>query len=219
MSAAPISPRLLKCGIVVADVASAALKRVIVLQYNPEMLTRTLQVQTAGGEGTDRVEPMRLKGPPIETYKLDAVIDATDQLEFPSNNPAAVEAGVSPQLAALEALVYPTSAQLQQTDTLANSGTLEIIPPEAPLTLFIWSSRRIVPVRVTEFSITEEAFDAALNPIRAKVSLGLRVLSVTDLGFNSKGGSIYMAYHQQKEKLAAMFRSGELANLGIGGIS
>jgi hypothetical protein len=219
MSSFPGSPRVLKCGIVVADVESAAVMRVIVLQYNPETLTRTLQVQSAGGEGADRVEPMRLKGPPIETLKLDAEIDATDQLEFPDDNPTAVEAGINPQLAALEALVYPTSGQLQQADALANSGTLEIIPPEAPLTLFIWSKNRIVPVRITDFSITEEAFDTALNPTRAKVSLGMRVMSVTDLGFSSKGGSIYMAYQQQKEKLAGMFQSGALSAFGIGGIS
>ena len=72
-------------------------------------------------------------------------------------------------------MVYPTSAQLLSNNSLAQSGTLEIVPMEAPLSLFVWSKSRIVPVRVTEFSITEEAFDAALNPIRAKVSLGLRV--------------------------------------------
>ena len=65
-------------------------------------------------------------------------------------------------------------------------GTLEIVPAEAPLTLFVWSKNRMLPVRITEFSITEEAFDPALNPIRAKVSLGLRVLSVNDLGFDAQ---------------------------------
>jgi len=88
----------------------------------------------------------------------------------------------------------------------------------APLSLFIWSKNRIVPVRLTDFSITEEAFDPALNPIRAKVSLGMRVLSVNDLGFNVKGGSLFMAYQQQKEKLAAQSASGALSALGIGGI-
>ena len=79
---------------------------------------------------------------------------------------------------------------------------------EAPLALFVWSKSRIVPVRVTDFSITEEAFDPALNPIRAKVSLGLRVLSVDDLGFAHKGGSLFMAYLQRKERLAAKAPAG-----------
>ena len=60
--------------------------------------------------------------------------------------------------------------------------------------LFVWSKSRVVPVRVTEFSVTEEAFDPSLNPIRAKVSLGLRVLTTDDLGFTHKGGTIFMSY-------------------------
>jgi hypothetical protein len=82
----------------------------------------------------------------------------------------------------------------------------------------VWSKNRIVPVRLTEFSITEEAFDPNLNPIRAKVSLGMRVLSVNDLGFTHKGGSLYMIYQQQKERLAAMNQQGTLGALGLGGI-
>ena len=154
----------------------------------------------------------------METIKLEAEIDATDQLEFPDQNRAVVEHGIQPQLAVLEALAHPTSAQLAELDRQASSGTLEIAPMEAPLTLFVWSKSRIVPVRVTEFSITEEAFDPALNPIRAKVSLGLRVLSVDDLGFAHKGGSLFMAYLQTKEQLAAKAQAGSFATLGIGGI-
>jgi hypothetical protein len=86
---------------------------------------------------------------------------------------------------------------------------------ESPLTLFIWSKNRVLPVRLTDFSITEEAFDPALNPIRAKVSLGMRVLSVNDLPFDHKGSSLFMSYHQQKEALAARARSGPLNVLGI----
>jgi hypothetical protein len=95
---------------------------------------------------------------------------------------------------------------------------LEIAPVLAPLALFVWSKSRIVPVKVTDFSITEEAFDPVLNPIRAKVSLGLRVMSIDDLSFSTKGGSLFMAYLQSKEKLAARVQSTSLAPLGIGGI-
>ena len=66
----------------------------------------------------------------------------------------------------------------------------------------------MLPVRITEFSITEEAFDPALNPIRAKVSLGMRVLSVDDLGFAHKGGNLFMAYLQNKEQLASARAAG-----------
>jgi hypothetical protein len=86
------------------------------------------------------------------------------------------------------------------------------------LTLFVWSKTRILPVRLTEFSITEEAFDAALNPIRAKISLGMRVLSVNDLGFSHRGDNLFMAYLQGKEELASLAQSAPLAALGIPGI-
>ncbi|HKR95332.1 MAG TPA: hypothetical protein VJW55_08230, partial [Candidatus Angelobacter sp.] len=155
----------------------------------------------------------------IETFKLDAEIDATDQLEFPQQNQATTQFGIYPQLAVLETIVYPTSAQLLAANSLAQQGTLEIAPMEAPLTLFVWSKSRVVPVRITDFSITEEAFDSSLNPIRAKVSLGLRVLSIDDLGFNDKGGNLYMVYQQQKERLASLAQGGRLSALGIEGIS
>jgi hypothetical protein len=173
-------------------------------------------VQGVGGEGVDRSSALRLKGPPVETIKLDAEIDATDQLELADDR--ATQTGIHPQLAALETITYPTSSQLLANNALAQSGTLEIAPMETPLALFIWIKTRILPVRITDLSVTEEAFDAALNPIRAKVSLGLRVLNVNDLGFSHRGGSLFMVYQQQKESLAAMLQGGALSALGIGGI-
>ncbi len=218
MSDFPGSPRTLRGGIVLVDPDTAAIQRIIVLQYNPDTLTRTLAPKTtqAASDGGNRSEAMRLKGPPVETIKLDAEIDATDQLE--QADPTAVAAGIQPQIAALEMIVYPTSSQLQQNNSLEQQGTLEIIPMDAPLALFVWSKNRIIPVRITDLSVTEEAFDTQLNPIRAKVSLGLRVLSVDDLGFSEQGGSLYMIYQQQKEALAALSASGQLSSLGIGGI-
>ena len=217
MTTFPNSPRLLKGGIVLIDADTSAVRRIVVLQYNPDTLSRTLQPQTVKESG-DRSEAMRLTGPPVETIKLDAEIDATDQLEFPDQNGATVEFGIQPQLAALETIVYPTSNQLLSNNSMAQAGMLEILPMMSALPLFIWSKSRIVPVRITDFSITEEAFDPALNPIRAKVSLGMRVLSVSDLGFDNKGGSLFMAYQQQKEQLAGRSLGGALSLLGIRGI-
>ena len=217
MTTFPRSPRLIKGGIVFIDPDTSAVKRIIALQYNPTTLTRTLQGQTMGEEG-GRSQALRLKGPPVETYKLDAEIDAADQLEFPDENEEIKKNGITPILSALEIIVYPESSQLLANNSLAAAGTLEIAPTEAPLMLFVWSKNRVLPVRLTDFSITEEAFDPNLNPIRAKVSLGMQVLSVNDLGFDHKGGGIYMAYHQQKEQLAAKFKTGELSTLGIGEI-
>ncbi len=219
MSTFPNSPLVLKGGIVLIDPVTGSIQRIISLQYNPDSLSRTLQAQTLEPGTKDRTEALRLKGPAVETYKLEAEIDATDQLEFPDQNPNAAQYGVFPQLSALETIIYPTSAQLLASNSLAQSGTLEIAPMEAPLALFIWSRSRVVPVRITEFSITEEAFDANLNPIRAKVSLSMRVLSVDDLGYDEKGGNLYLVYQQQKEQFASLNKGGSLSQFGIGGIS
>ena len=214
----PRSPKMMKAGIVLIDAESARVLRIISLQYNPDSLSRTLAIQAHGGEGGQRSEPMRFKGPAVETIKLEADIDATDQLEFPDQHRASVEHGIQPQLAVLEALAHPTAAQLLGVDRQASSGTLEIAPMEAPLSLLVWSKSRIVPVRLTDLSITEEAFDPTLNPIRAKVTLGFRVLSVDDLGFGHKGGGLFMSYLQTKEQLAGKAPAGTFAALGIGGI-
>jgi hypothetical protein len=213
-----ISPRLIKGGLVLVDPDSGNVLKVIAMQYNPDTLSRSLQVKTVptGSEGGDRADVLRLKGPPVETIKVDAEIDATDQLE--RADPTAVAAGVHPQLAALEMITYPSSDQLIANNAQAKSGTLEIIPMTAPLILFVWGKSRVVPVRLTDLSITEEAFDENLNPIRAKVSLSLRVLSVDDLGFDTKGGSVYMAYQQLREGLAGRIPSSTLDTLGLGGI-
>jgi hypothetical protein len=208
----PRSPRVLKGGIVLLDAVTGRVLRFIVLQYNPDTVTRTLQVQGVGGESGDRSEALRLKGPPVETIKLDAEIDATDQLEA-AKKPATTD-GVYPHLAALEMIVYPSVGQLRDAEALAQQGAIEIAPAEAPLTVFVWSRNRVVPVRITDFSVTEEAFDPLLNPTRAKISLGMRVLSGNDLPPGHRGASLFSAYHQKKQSFASTFNSGTLEQLG-----
>jgi hypothetical protein len=219
MPASPISPRLVRGGIVTMDPDTSAVRSVIALQYNPDSLTRTLQIQAvAGGQDGTRVDALRLRGPAVETIKIEAEMDATDQLEFPSQNPNAVQFGLQPQLAQLEMLVNPTVETLAADNSMANAGTLEIIPLEQPLTLFVWSRSRVAPVRITDFSITEEAFDVNLNPIRAKVSLGFRVLNIDDLGFQHPGGQMFMTYLANKQQLASRASNVALSVLGLGGL-
>lgn len=209
------SPRLLKGGIVTVDPRSGRTLRTIALQYNPDSVKREVQVQAAGESGGDRSQALRLKGAAAETITLEAEIDATDRLEFPAEHRTAVEHGIHPDLAALETLVQPTSEALQANDALARSGVLEVLPIEAPLTIFVWGADRVVPVRITTLSITEDAFDAQLNPIRATVSLGMRVLTVDDLGFDHRGGSLFMAHLRSREAFARESGSVPLSLLGI----
>jgi len=210
------TPSLVRGGLVQIDAQTGQVKNVITLQYNPETLSRSLQIKGVGGDGAEFSEALRLKGPPVETIKLEAEIDATDKLA--AGDATAQELGLHAQLAQFETLVYPSTGTLRSNNAEASSGSLEIVNSAKDLLLFVWSRTRILPVRITEFSVTEEGFDAALNPLRAKLSIGLRVLTIDDLTFDSRGGSIFMSYLELKEQLASRVASVGLSALGINGI-
>jgi hypothetical protein len=201
MTSFPGSPRLQKGALLGLDILNP-LASVIVFQYNPDTMTRRLQAQTLGGGEGDRTEAFRLKGAPIENISLDIEIDATDQLE--KGDGLAGSVGIYPQLSALEMLIYPKSALVITNTALLLAGTIEVIPPVAPFTLFVWGPQRVLPVRLSDFSITEEAYDPNLNPIRAKVSLGLRVLSYNDFSVTHPGYYVFLAHQVVKETMAVI---------------
>ena len=212
MSTFPGSPRLLKGALIGVDPLNP-LGSVVVFQYNPDTMTRKLEPRAVAAEG-DRGEAFRLTGPPKETITLSVEIDATDQLE--QANPLAVASGIYPTLAALELMVYPKSAIVIANTVLSLIGTIEVIPVESPMTLFVWGPQRVLPVRVTSFSITEEAHDQLLNPIRAKVELSLTVLSYQDLPLLSPGYVIFLAHHIMKEVMATTNIFSNIQNVGQG---
>ncbi len=208
----PRGPRLLKGAIVVvSDLGS--LPQVVAFQYNPETVKRSLQPQTAGGDEGQRSQIVRYTSAPIETIELEVYIDAIDSLE--GNDNEAVTTGIYPRLSLLETLVYPQLQQVLQNDALLATGTMEIMPLAAPLTLFVWGPHRVLPVRLTSVSVSEELFDPNLNPIRATVSLSLRALSYSDLAQNTKGYHLFTVYQQAKEALATQGRA-ESQNAPIG---
>lgn len=193
-------PRLVKGALVGIDPINP-LASIIVFQYNPSTMTRRLEPRITGDtEGADKSEALRLTGPPRETITLNVELDATEHPE--QADPLAVSAGVYPALSALEMLLYPKSDKVIADTALALLGNIEIIPPEAPLTVLVWGLKRVVPVRLTGFSITEEEFDPMLNPIQAKVELSLQVLSYVDLKITNPGYSMFLAHQIAKEALA-----------------
>ena len=193
------TPKPLK-GALVALRLPDPVPQVIAFQYNPQTLTRSLEAQSQGGGDGGGADVFRLTGAPIETITFDAELDAVDQLD--AGSATAGELGLHPQLALLELLVYPSSALIVANSILLAIGTIEVIPPQAPIVLFIWGAKRILPVRITELSVTEEAFDPRLNPIRAKVSIGLRVLSYNDLSRTNPLYHLFLAHHITKEAIA-----------------
>jgi hypothetical protein len=206
MTTFPGSPRLLKGAIVGFDIMNP-LASVVIFQYNPHTLTRSLKPRGIEGEGASS-EVTRLTGPPEETIQVEIEIDATDELE--TGDGIATTMGIYPKLSALEMIVYPKTATVIANTVLMNAGTIEVIPPEGAFTLFIWGVKRVMPVRLQEFTITEEAFDTQLNPIRAKISLGMRVLTYNDLAVTHPGYHVFMTHQIVKETLAVVGSVGDL---------
>ncbi len=194
-----VSPLLVKGAILVLEPNTGIPLNTIGFEYNPETIKRSLQPQSVGDQ-PDRTEVLRLKGPPIETIQCEIEIDGTDLLA--AQDATTMSVGIAPQLSTLELLVYPSSAVLIANEVLSLVGTIEILPMSSNLTLFAWGTNRVTPVRLTGIEITEEAFDPRLNPIRAKVSLSMRVLNVNDVGFVTPAGALYMAYQIGKESMA-----------------
>ena len=213
----PGSPKLLRGGLVQLAPATRAIIDVIVFQYNPDTVTRTLQPRAMTGEPGDRLEVLRLTGPPHQTIKLEAELDAADQLACPNDpgNAPVVENGLLPALASLEALITPSADQLLATDALFDDGTLEIAPAEAPLIVLVWGIKRVVPVLVGSLSITEEAFDTQLRPIRVKASMELKVLTTNDLPITHLGSTLYLGYRRAAEALAALVAATDVRPLGL----
>lgn len=206
MTASSRSPRLLK-GAIVAFRPPVPIPSVIAFQINPESLSRTVEMRAAEGQGG--VETFRLAGAPKEVIKLEAIFDATDDLE--RSDASAMALGLHPRLAQLEMLLAPSAASTIANAVLLQLGTVEILPQAAPFTIFVWGAKRILPVKIASLSITEEAYDPNLNPIRAKVGMDLNVLTSADLQSTHPGYALYLAHQVVKETMGLV---GQVNSLG-----
>lgn len=199
MSEFPGSPRILKGALIGMDKFNP-LASVIKFQYNPEKVTRSLQGQQSGNGAL--AEVLETAGPPKETISLKIEIEAADQLERVQM--PALAHGIYPQLAALEMLLYPKMSAVMKNDALTDTGSIEIEGYELPLTLLVWGSKRVVPVRLTSFQIEEQAFDVNLNPINATVDLSMEVLTYMDFPSNDSGRALFLAHQAIKEAMAVL---------------
>jgi hypothetical protein len=211
MSDTPFGSRTRKGAIVALDPAAAA-ANVIVFQYNPDGLQRTLTPQPGGYGGTSG-DPLRLAGPPREALTVDIELDAADVPQ--TSMTARLGSGVHPQLAALEILVYPRVATVLRNTVLEALGVIEVTAPSSPLTLFVWGPKRVVPVRLAGLSVQEQAHDRDLNPIRAIVSLSMEVLTYADLPATHLGHGLFLAHQVAKEALAAAAGGAGATDAGI----
>jgi hypothetical protein len=182
---------------------------IIIFQYNPETMTRQLtpwapaQHQITynedGSVKEDKLSPEQLNQlsqpfDPQETFSLVLEVDATDALEEPSIHPVAVLAGVADRISAMEMLCYPpgpsalggllnvsVSVSIGGFGAGAGAAADAVPTTDVPIVLFFWGPGRIVPVRITSFSVEEQQYSPLLYPMRAKVSIGLKVLNEKNL--------------------------------------
>lgn len=198
MSSNPLSPKLLKGALVKLDTFMVVpVPQVVIFQYNPATITRTVTpsggaaassggAADSGGGRSTTVPSTSQPQPPTETISLSLEFDATDHLEDPLSHPITMISGVADRIAALEMLLYPSTSGQGLLGDLATSlglGDALPTPPErltVPLTFFVWGPGRILPVRITTFSVEEQEFMTALYPLRAKVTLGLTILREGD---------------------------------------
>ena len=216
MTTFPGSPRLVKGAIVGLDLFNP-LASVIIFQYNPKQLSRQLQARSPS-QGGAQTEALRLAGPPSETITIaELELDATDQLE--KGDDTVAKMGIYPQLAALEMLLYPKSATVIANTVLLAAGTIEVIQPEAPLTLFIWGDKRVLPVRITGFTINEVQHDPNLNPTVANLNLTMNVLSYNDFPITHPGYYLFLSHQVVKEAMAVVGSVGDVSAVAGGNIA
>lgn len=202
MGSFPGSPRTLR-GAIVAVEPRNPLSRIVLFGYNPDEVSRSLKPRGAGaGQQVGPGDANRIWGAPVETISMTVEVDATDQLE--AGDPVAAASGIAPQLSALEMLLYPSSSLVIANTALLLAGTIEILPPEGPLTVLVWGPGRAVPVHIDGLEITEQAFSPTLVPTRASVQISATVLTYDDLLVTSPGYALFLVHQVLKEALAVV---------------
>ncbi len=214
----PLRPNLQKGALAVypTHTPGSQPSTIIVFQFNPEAMKRTLAHRAApaaaeGKSGSAKEDVLRVAGPPLETINLTVDMHAADQLAEPDQNASVAEHGLHPALATLELLMYPPTLNAKKIEEQAARGQVQVSPADLPLVLLVWGKQRVVPVKLTSFAIAEDAFDTRLNPIAAKVELGMQVLTYMEFTSSSIGRDAFIAYQKAKESLAQLNRPGAAA--------
>jgi hypothetical protein len=196
------TPRTLR-GAIVAVSAARPLSRVVPFQYNPDEVSRTIQPrqESGGGQSPGGGSAKPVAGAPSETVSLTAEIDASEQLA--ANDPVAATLGILPQLSVLEMLLHPDSTTVFARAAMMALGTVEIVPVEKPLAVLVWGPTRIVPIKLTNLQITEQAYSPTLQPVRASAQIAASVLTYDDLPVGDIGYGLSVAHLVAKEIQAA----------------
>jgi hypothetical protein len=205
------------------------LPNVVIFQFNPETLTRVIQIPPRPTGVTAR-ETSQAGEIPVERITLRAQFSAAQILGDGDTVPKAIArgVGVGPQLAALEQMVHPTDVLgglIGQAidavgDALGGASGGGDDPPTQPVPreqypriLFIWGLTRVLPVIIESMTITEQQYDNLLNPVEAEVSLGLAVIDVANCSDDqiAKGAQEFTAIAQEALAVSNLLVTAPLA--------
>ncbi|GHE08559.1 MULTISPECIES: hypothetical protein [Streptomyces] len=207
MTEFPGRPRVTKGAILAFGLSVPVPTQLIVFPLNPDTLTRRFDLgQATGGKAAPGAgEPTTPVNTPVENLTVTLDLDATDQLEQPSANPVTVVSGLLPVISAIEQLIHPSTVMTALTDQLSKIGLSTIKPATVPWTVFVWGIGRVLPVRVAGLTVTEQAFDARLNPISARADLQLTTLTKNELDQAPSAVKALVTVHAvAREALAAV---------------
>lgn len=194
---------------------------VVIFQFNPETLTRSLQIPERPGSSASR-ETSQAGETVFETISFTAHFSAADHLK--DDKVLARLFGVGPQLCALEKMVHPSSliagaigAALDAVgDALGLGGgdeeATQAIPREKyPKLIFIWGVTRVLPVIITSMRITEQQYDNLLNPVQAQVEIELTVNAVDSCSDDelAKGALTYTTIAKEAQAIANLANTAE----------
>jgi hypothetical protein len=179
-----------------------SLPNLITFQINPETITHAWTEAVAPQAPSDpkiRYSPLAVTGVPGETFAFTLMLDSDEQQADVATDPVgarlALVSGIYTRLAGLELLQFPTpmpagslvgqvsaaASASTQGASAADSASQTVPLSQVPIVLFVWGPQRIVPVRVTAFSVTEKLFDGLLNPTHAEAQITLAVLTPDEL--------------------------------------
>jgi hypothetical protein len=186
-----------------------ALPNIVVFQFNPEQLARTITIPSRDDQttsGMPQQETDATEAPPTESFTITAFFSAADDLGTGGAVSAIPRAfGIGPQLAALEKMVYPPRTRggligvaIDAIGSALSTAKKRTAQPEqlvprvrVPKILFIWGAARVLPVSIKTMTITENKFDFLLNPVQAEVAIGLDVASDPASDDVAKGALAY----------------------------
>ena len=157
------------------------IKNVVFFQFSPESIGRDIVIPPKDLKSETKQTGIE----PVEKISFTAKFDAGDLLN--QDDPVTRVAGIGPQLAALEKLVYPITKDssvvgfvLDQVGSLIPDAkpkcTVPIPRKSYPQILLVWGLTRLLPVDIISMNISEMRYDKHLNPVKADVSITLNVL-------------------------------------------